>query len=138
MKNEKSYGIVPVRQWNGDWQVLLVQHHSGYWAFPKGHPEIGETAHETAVRELFEETGLKVVDFLSQESFAEHYFFRHNSELISKKVEYFVALVAGTLVLQEEEIQAYQWLSFEEAIQCMTFKEGKSLCQKVQEILKCK
>ena len=42
-------------------QLLLI-HRPAYddWTFPKGKPEPGETLRETAVREVAEETGLKV------------------------------------------------------------------------------
>ena len=40
-------------------RYLLVQgRRSGKWSFPKGHPEVGETSLECAIRELHEETGL--------------------------------------------------------------------------------
>ncbi len=135
MRNEHSYGIVPVRLWHNQWQVLLIQHHSGHWAFPKGHPEQEETPLQTAERELFEETGLKVKSYLSTETFTEHYFFRHQQELINKKVDYFIALVSGKIILQQKEVQACEWLCLEEAINRITFKEGKSLGIQTQKIL---
>lgn len=42
-------------------RCLLVQGRwSHKWGFPKGHQEEGETEEETAIRELFEETGVLV------------------------------------------------------------------------------
>ncbi len=42
--------------------VLLIQRatepNAGSWGFPGGHVELGETAAQAAVRELFEETGV--------------------------------------------------------------------------------
>ncbi|EBA15091.1 hydrolase, NUDIX family protein [Roseobacter sp. SK209-2-6] len=51
--------------------VLLVQRgkppNLGSWGFPGGHVELGETGKEAAVRELFEETGVraKALDYLT-------------------------------------------------------------------------
>ncbi len=42
-------------------KVLLVNHRKlGVWIEPGGHLEEGEFPHETAIREVLEETGLKV------------------------------------------------------------------------------
>lgn len=46
-----------------DDKFLMVQRGKdpgrGFWGFPGGHVETGETAKEAAVRELFEETGIR-------------------------------------------------------------------------------
>lgn len=43
-------------------QVILIQRktppNAGWWGFPGGHVELGETAMQAAVRELHEETGV--------------------------------------------------------------------------------
>jgi len=41
-------------------KILLYQRHAGYWYFPGGGMEPGETAEKCAVREAMEETGLKI------------------------------------------------------------------------------
>ena len=132
---DNSYGIVPLRRNGEEWQVLLVQHMSGHWAFPKGHAEKGETDQQAAERELKEETGLSVQSYLSKLNFYEDYKFRFNGQLISKKVTYLLAVVEGEVVLQEIEIKASLWVPLLEAESKMTFKEGKSLCRKVCELL---
>lgn len=70
---ERSYGIIPLRMLPastghptpGNTHVLLIHQKTivpsrpYFWTFPKGHAEDGdESVRHTAVRELFEETGL--------------------------------------------------------------------------------
>ena len=45
---------------SGNIKYLLVRNLSGVYGFPKGHVEDNETEEETAIREVFEETGVKV------------------------------------------------------------------------------
>ena len=60
MKKEKSCGAIVYREKDGV-EILLIKHkNGGHWAFPKGHVENKETEEETALREIWEETGLKV------------------------------------------------------------------------------
>ena len=63
-KNDISYGVVPLYQDGGEWKVLVIHQisHRGdrFWIFPKGHGEVGELPAEAALRELHEETKLKV------------------------------------------------------------------------------
>jgi bis(5'-nucleosidyl)-tetraphosphatase len=131
-----SYGIIPLRQLHNQWQVLLIQQQAGHWAFPKGHADPGESPQQTAERELYEETGLKVEKYLTQESVTENYSFTANSQLIEKTVHYFIAYVTGKITIQETEIQASCWLSLCEATSFITFKEGKRLCSQVEMLLK--
>ena len=49
---------------NKDIEILLIQDSKDRWTIPKGHIEPGETAKQTAVREIGEESGLKEVDVL--------------------------------------------------------------------------
>ncbi len=46
-------------------EFLLVQDAKNRWTIPKGHVEEGETTKQTAVREIFEETGLKQIKILN-------------------------------------------------------------------------
>jgi len=131
MLKDVSYGIVPVKRSGDGWQFLLIQHNAGHWSFPKGHPEEGETSKQSAEREFSEETGLKVLKYLSDKIFEEHYFFIHEGMRIDKTVGYFVAEVEGVIHLQEEEVQDCRWAEFEDAMELMTFDEGKKLLQSV-------
>ena len=135
MKKENSYGIVPLRFQQNEWEILLIQHQGGHWAFPKGHLESGESPLQAAERELQEETALSIAKFLSQDPLTETYFFTFRGERIFKTVHYFLALVTGEVVIQEEEIKGFQWVLLKEAEKYITFKEGKRVCQQTIDYL---
>lgn len=59
MNREKSCGAVIFTREGGGLRYVLVQQHSGQFSFPKGHVEAGETEEQTALREIWEETGLR-------------------------------------------------------------------------------
>ena len=61
MKKEKSCGAVVYTRDGGKLRYVLVEQHSGQFSFPKGHVEAGETEEQTALREIWEETGLRPV-----------------------------------------------------------------------------
>ena len=134
---EKSYGIIPLRQENGVWQVLLILHQGGrHWAFPKGHGDAGETALDSARRELKEETGLDIQELLQESPLIERYQFHRNHEIVIKTVQYFPALVSGNLQLQTEEIRDAKWVPLKESASHLTFKEAKEMCNKLVTFLK--
>ncbi|MBR3486365.1 MAG: NUDIX domain-containing protein [Clostridia bacterium] len=60
IRYERSCGAVVYRMDEGEIKYLLVRSKNGLWGFPKGHMEQGETEHETALREILEETSLNV------------------------------------------------------------------------------
>jgi 8-oxo-dGTP pyrophosphatase MutT (NUDIX family) len=133
---DQSFGIIPLAQENGTWKVLLILHQGGrHWAFPKGHENEGETAQAAASRELNEETGLEVEQFLQEEPLVEQYQFHRKNEIVIKTVKYFPATVKGNLKLQKEEIKDAKWVPLNEASKHLTFKEARSMCQELIKIL---
>lgn len=120
----------------GAWHVLLIQHRAaGYWGFPKGRPEKDETAEETAIRELREETGLEVVHFISDKSFNEQYFFHHRGKHVSKTVSFFIAEVTGDVILQINEVCAAQWVLLSRADQVLTYNNDKTVIREALSLL---
>ena len=72
-------------------KVLLLRKINGDWVLPKGKIEAGETPDQTAVREVFEETGIhgEILHFLGETA----YQFKNmwsNHEVIDKNVIWYV------------------------------------------------
>lgn len=132
---ERSYGIIPLRRVEGKWECFLVKHHRGHWSFPKGHADEEETPKESAVRELFEETGLQPVSFIQEDSLEELYKFFLEGREVDKTVTYYLAEVAGELNLQSEEIADGRWFSLEAVDGQLTFDEAKKLFKQVIKLL---
>jgi bis(5'-nucleosidyl)-tetraphosphatase len=133
---EESFGIIPLSQKDGVWLVFLILHAKGnHWSFPKGHAHEGESPKEVAVRELKEETSLEVVRLLQETPLIEAYQFRKKYETVLKTVYYFPAIVSGTVRLQGEEIRDGKWIPLSEAEKQLSFKEARSLCKQVIQLL---
>lgn len=136
MRQDESFGVIPLSKKSGIWEVFLIQHKGGrYWGFPKGHSEGEETPEEAAFRELKEETNLDIVDCLQPEPLMEQYQFLIDGKRVFKRVFYFVAEVSGQVKLQETEIQNGIWLSLPEALEQVTHSEGKAILLQVEKVL---
>jgi bis(5'-nucleosidyl)-tetraphosphatase len=132
MDLEASYGIIPLKKRSGVWNVLLVQLRSGnHWGFPKGKLIGKEAPREAAVRELEEETGLKIKRFLTNSELKEQYKFLRKGDEIKKTVTYFIAEVEGSIHTQEEEIVNCKWVPLFEAEIHITYPEGRNICLQV-------
>lgn len=98
----------------------------GTWTLPKGTPDPGETIEETAIREVQEETGLRVriLEPLSSIS----YVFVQSGVRIDKTVHYWLMEpVGGDLALHDHEFERVRWVTFEEAAHLLTFDSERSL-----------
>lgn len=131
---EESFGVIPVRNREGELEVLLIHSVKGHWAFPKGHAEHQESEIDAAKRELFEETGLTLDELLPFPPVQESYEFEREGTMIPKRVVYFMGTVLGELKLQEEEVQDAKWVLIEEAADLATFPECKELCRQLNQM----
>ena len=107
MKYEKSCGAVIFRKDEHGWNVLLIRHTKGkHISFPKGHMEAGELESQTAEREVFEETGIRVR--VDRRYRAEN---RYNIRSdIQKLVVIFAAVTTQREIIpQPEEIAEANW-----------------------------
>ena len=128
---EKSCGAIVIYKDGDRCKILLVRNHNGRnYSFPKGHVEQGETEQETAVREVFEETGLKIRIIDSFREVADYCPFGK----IRKRVVFFMAQTMSDKVrIQEEEIDSYIWVDLEEAHHRCTYDNDLRVIRKARE-----
>jgi 8-oxo-dGTP pyrophosphatase MutT (NUDIX family) len=92
--------------------VLLIQDRYGKWTVPKGHLEDGESDAQAAMREVFEETGIRgeLGPLVGQIEYIVH---SKKGERRLKQVTFFLLRTTATAItLQAKEgIHAAEWLS---------------------------
>ena len=109
-----------------DDKVLLVKQSEGHIGFPKGHIEGNEDEMSTAIRETKEETNIDI-EILNKKRYQEEYHPKNNPSVL-KKVTYFIARPL-TFELKEQvgEIRNTMWVTFDEAINLLTYDEIRNL-----------
>ena len=137
MKQDHSFGVIPVYLGDAAPQFLLIQHQAGHWGFPKGHAEGDESAQQAALRELAEETGLIPARLLG-EPLDEYYTFTNpKGAAIAKTVTYFIGQMKDQAVtMQVAEIRDFAWGNAEQTHQRLSFEEGRTFFARVLEHLK--
>ncbi len=135
MIEETSAGIILFRKEDSKILFLLLHYPSGHWDFVKGKMEEGESAHETAIREATEETGITDITFL--ENFEEwiKYDFQYQGELVHKKVVFFLAETKTKEVMISHEHQDYAWMDYNTSMEKTTFDNAKTVLTRAQMLL---
>jgi len=141
MPVEKSAGAIIFRKEDNDIYYLLLHYPSGsrtkkdYWDLPKGHVEKGEKLEDTVRREVEEETGLKNVNFIDGFKETIKYFFKWEGKNILKFVTFYLVKTEVKEVKISSEHLNYQWLSYEDAIKQLEFKNAKEILKKANDFL---
>ena len=121
---EKSCGVLPYRDRDGQREFLLVfEHTSQCWSLPKGHMEAGETELQTALRELWEETGLTAKLDTSRSASVEYPI----SPVARKQVVFFLGQVTGEPTVRAGEIEKFKWVTAQQ-LQSHLFPDTVEAC----------
>ncbi|WP_138493278.1 NUDIX hydrolase [Paenibacillus pinistramenti] len=112
---EISAGGVVFRRDGGKLQIQLITDRYGKISFAKGKQEPGETVEETALREIWEETGIKGTIIQPIDIIAYKYEHAVHGE-VDKEVHYYlVESDQAELKAQIEEIRGVAWYEPQEA-----------------------
>jgi 8-oxo-dGTP pyrophosphatase MutT (NUDIX family) len=104
------------------------------WTLPKGTPDGRETIEETALREVAEETGLKVRITGPLDSIV--YTFVQSGRRIHKTVHYFLMEpTGGDLDRHDHEFEEVRWIDFAEAAAVLTFETERALVAKAGRLI---
>lgn len=133
MEKEKSCGAVLFREKDGQRRYLALHSVLGHWTLCKGHVEGGETEHETAEREIKEETGLCAA-FLDGFRRVITYSPRPGME---KDVVFFLARAGdGPVVCQPEEVAEAVFLPFDGVMDLLTHPSDRETLQAAEDFLR--
>lgn len=138
MKLEFSAGGVVTKLFHDGFKIVLCLQTklSGakVYCLPKGHIEPGETFEITAIREVYEETGIeaKIIEHLSKIDF----FFTQNNDKIHKTVHFFLMECISENFSPNEESEKIIWCSEDEALKLDPYKTEKDIIKLAFEHLK--
>ena len=133
---EPTAGGIVFRHGEKGIEILLIQDAKDRWTIPKGHIEEGETAQETAVREIGEEAGLHEVSvhgWLGKINFR----YRRIDKLVLMTTQVFLVKALGdTDAIQKEEwMHDIRWFSFADALDEIEYEDiGKLILLAMKKI----
>lgn len=136
VREPTSGGIVFRRDDKGAVEILLIQDAKDRWTIPKGHIEEGETAQETARREIGEEAGLNEVDILGWLGKI-HFRYRRVDKLVLMTTQIYLVRAKGNTddIKKEEWMNGIQWFKFHDALDAIEYEDiGKLMLLAMKRI----
>ena len=127
---------------NGKVDVVICgfRSHTGptswIWGLPKGTPDPGETLEETAIREVTEETGLKV-SLEAPIDTIQYWFVRPDDGVRCHKTVHFylMSAVGGSFDDHDHEFDEVRWSNEEDSLSTLTHKNEIDVLEKAIEMV---
>jgi 8-oxo-dGTP pyrophosphatase MutT (NUDIX family) len=117
-------GIVFRRGKDDQIEMLLIQDAKGRWSIPKGHVEEGETAQETALREIGEEAGITQSEAICWLGKTHFRYRRMNTLVLMTTQVYLVRALGNTDDIKKEDFYAsIGWFPFHDALEKIEYED---------------
>lgn len=131
---EHSCGAVVFTRKNGEILYVIEQMRLGHHDFPKGHVEPAETERETALREIFEEVGLR--PGLLEGFREEVVYIVPQLRNTAKTVTYFLGEYEDQRIhTQEQELNGAELLTYEQAMEVLEYEDSREILRKANTYL---
>ena len=108
-------------------EFLLLRNRRGFWGFPQGHKERGETEIETLKREVAEETGIANLDIQSYIGKIRYSYFRADGMKSNKEVTFYFAISFNSLIKISKEHEGFKWVTYSDALSLLNHRQLKSI-----------
>lgn len=125
IREQTAGGIVFRRnKHTAELEMLLTQDAKDRWTIPKGHIEEGETAKETAEREIREETGLKEMDMMAWLGKI-HFRYRRQQSLVLMTTQIYLVWGKGDTndLNKEDWMNGIGWFKVQEALDMIEYED---------------
>lgn len=111
-----------------DIEILLIQDSKNRWTIPKGHIEPGETAKQTAIREIGEEAGLFHIQALTWLGKI-HFKYRRLDQLVLMTTQIYLvrALDDTETPTKEKWMKGIKWFTFTDALDAIEYEDIEKL-----------
>lgn len=109
-----AVSAVLLSECQGEFKLLLMKRVKGdFWSHISGHIEHNESASQTVMREIFEETGIRVVELYSADYLEQ--FYEPNFNVIETVPVFMGYCMPNQPVVLNDEHCDYGWFTLEEA-----------------------
>jgi bis(5'-nucleosidyl)-tetraphosphatase len=112
---------------NTESEFLLLKNRRGFWGFPQGHKEKGETEIQTLIREVFEETGMVCLYIQSYIGRIHYSYFKADGMKSEKEVRFYFATTTTRNVTISKEHDDYKWVKFSDALCILDHRQLRSI-----------
>lgn len=104
------------------------------WSLPKGHIEVGETAEQTAVREVAEETGVRGSVLAALGSI--DYWFVTDGRRVHKTVHHYLMRFAGGQLCDDDvEVTEVAWVPIRDLPSRLAYADERRLARVADELI---
>ena len=130
-KTESAGGVVL----NSKGEILVVNQNHNSWSLPKGHVDTGEDALEAAKREIYEESGIESLEYISELGRYERYRIGKNGGDDMTELKGITMFLFKTLLLKLAPIDSNnpeaRWVRKEDVSALLTHPKDKEFFESI-------